>query len=205
MVSLSISLYYILRDPAHDVHIHVSNSPSCRNHSVHVVVVVDDKMPPFSEDGYDGSAISALLALSSKLRNHEREMRRNRKVRFAPEHNIQWIVETVPTEYRPLYWISKKEFEDIKKDCADTVARYKLDNTVHTRGLESSVMTGENFLQCYLHRRGALRVVLKEQMFQKETGYHDPDDIADAYALFSKKSMEKARANADLDEQAIRL
>jgi hypothetical protein len=159
-------------------------------------------MPPFSEDGHEESPVAALLALSAKLRNHEVEMRRNRKVRFAPD-NI-FLVEAIPVECRPFYWMSRKEFDDIKKDCGDTVARSKLDKTVVTRGLESSLMTGEAFLQTYLHRRGAIRSVLKEQLFQKETGYKDVDDIADGYSVYAKKSLEKARTRAQHDELACR-
>jgi hypothetical protein len=160
-------------------------------------------MPPFSTDDDDRSVVSALLMLSSKPTNHMMAMKRNRKVRFAPENHVEWV-EAVPTKYRSYYWMSKKEFDDIKQDCADTVAKSKLDNTIQTRGLEKSVMTGEHFLHCYLHRRGALRAVLKEQVIQKETGCSDPDDIANVYIAFSRKSMEMAKVRAKLDELAVR-
>ncbi|KAG7347428.1 hypothetical protein IV203_016133 [Nitzschia inconspicua] len=156
-------------------------------------------MPPFSEDDYDLSRVQALLSLSAKLRNHEQQVRRNRKVRFASELHIECF-DAIPFECRPFYWLSRKEFEDIKRDCADTMARSKLGKEVVTRGLESSLMTGEVFLRSYLHRRGAIRAVLKEQIFQRETGYSDADDIAEAYGEFSKKSMEMARNRAKQDE-----
>jgi hypothetical protein len=128
----------------------------------------------------------------------------NRKVRFAPEHHLE-VVEAVPMEHRSNYWMSKKEFDDIKQDCAEKVAKSRLDKTIYTRGLETRVMTGELFLQCYLHRRGALRAVLKEQGIQKEIGYNDSDDIASAYIVFSRKSIETAQLRAKLDELAVRL
>jgi hypothetical protein len=161
-------------------------------------------MPPFSEDDCDGSVAQALLALSSKARNHAMETKHNRNVRYAPKHNIEWV-EAVPLQCRSFYWLSKKEFEEIKEECADTVAKSKLDNTIHTRGLEKSTMSGEDFLQCYLHRRGALRAVLNEQAIQKKTGYSDPDAIANAYTAFSRKSIEMANVRAEMDELAVRL
>jgi hypothetical protein len=64
-------------------------------------------------------------------------------------------------------------------------------------------LTGEKFLKAYLHRRGALRAVFQEQTIQKETGYKAPEDIAGAYAVFSRKSMNEARSMAESDAVAM--
>lgn len=162
-------------------------------------------MPPYSEDNYDESAIPALLSLSAKLRNHEAEKRkRNRKVHFAPQPQVAFV-DYVPGEYRPLYWMSRKEFDDIKRNCALTVEQAKLDpSSTYTRGLESSLMKADVFLQTYLHRRGAIRSVMKEQTMQYEAGYTMVKDIAEQYAPFSKTSLEKAHTRALQDELALR-
>lgn len=171
-------------------------------------------MPPLSKDLED-FAVSSPHPVSANLRkcqSHEvssiRKMvkRRTQKVRFAHDSVMKTIkyVEDIPMDCRPCYWMSKREFEAIRKESAATAALAKEDQTVDYRGLESSVMTGETFLKWYLHRRGAWRAVLKEQSFQRETGYHDPYDIADAYVVYSEKSMKRARDLAQHDQQVVR-
>ena len=130
-------------------------------------------------------------------------------------------IEPIPVEYRSDYFMTKEEYEQIKYDCSILVSQIKHNNTTTEsttkdddtttttattssyclRGLENNLLTGENFLSNYLHRRGALRAVLKEQTFQKQTGYQDVDDIADAYQEYSSKSLVKAQQKAKEDEQ----
>jgi len=156
-------------------------------------------MPPLSDD-FDAT-VPAVLALSAKLRNHEVEMKRYRKVTFHDNVSVR-VVDRIPREYRGCYWMSKIDFERIKLESAAIVDRAKSDPAVDIRGLERSVMPAGLFLQRYLHKRAALRAVLKEQSFQRETGYNDPDDIADAYIEYSCSSRDNARQVGENDEVA---
>jgi uncharacterized protein YecE (DUF72 family) len=120
-------------------------------------------------------------------------------------------IEPIPVEYRSDCFMSKEEYEQIKYDCSILVSQIKNNDATEgnndttssycSRGLESNLLTGEDFLASYLHRRGALRAVLKEQTFQKQTGYQDIDDIADAYYEYSSKSLAKAQQKAKEDEE----
>ncbi|KAL3900145.1 MAG: hypothetical protein SGARI_006306, partial [Bacillariaceae sp.] len=111
----------------------------------------------------------------------------SRSVCFENVVAVHWI-QSVSHEDRQHYYMARSDYDSIKRDCAHTIARAKQEgdensnnNTVEkvvTRGLESSLLTGEKFLKAYLHRRGALRAVLKEQIFQKECGFQDAETIA---------------------------
>jgi hypothetical protein len=183
-------------------------------------------MPPLSSDVVDGNgaidSTASLLALSAKLRSHVIEMKRRRKVTFAATNDdgstttnkIIWI-DPIPMDCRSDYFMSREEYEQIKSNCSNLVSDRKHQNAVDhkddeiptpdtattVRGLESNFLSGEEFLRNYLHRRGAIRAVLKEQTFQKQTGYVDVDDIADAYSEYSVKSIFQARKRGQDDER----
>ena len=157
-------------------------------------------MPPLSDQFETGP----LLTLSAKLRCHVIDMKRHRKVQFSDEISSREI-ERVPEALYGEYWMSKDDFDQIKKDCfVPFASRIKKDTTLELRGLEASTMPAEEFLSIHLERKGALRAVLKEQAFQKQTGYNSDDDIREAYREFTVKSSSRARIIAEKDESAIR-
>ena len=170
-------------------------------------------MPPFSEDYSSAAAVvspppspTTLMEFPAKPLRSESDddnsmgVKRNR-VRFNEKVAVHWI-RLVPEAHRHDVYMSKLDFDAIRADCAEVVATAATDTTVETRGLESSLLLGEAFLKAYLHRRGALRAVFKEQIVQKETLCKSPQEIADAYAIFARKSLMEARSMAESDEKA---
>ncbi|KAL3920502.1 MAG: hypothetical protein SGILL_003229 [Bacillariaceae sp.] len=142
--------------------------------------------------------------LENKNSDGDDSMRLTRRSRitFNERVAVHWI-ERTPEADRPDCYMSKSDYDAIRKDCASIVEKAKLDDALETRGLESSLLTGEGFLKAYLHRRGALRAVFKEQILQKQTGCKAPEEISSAYAVFSEKSLDEARLMAESDEVAM--
>jgi hypothetical protein len=156
-------------------------------------------MPPLSDD----CGTDHLLAVSNKFLNDVIEKNRCRRVTFDDKVSIERI-ESVPNDYRGFYWMSKQDFDRIKRNAALDVLMAKTNPDADFRGLERSLMSEEEFLKHFLDKKAAIRAVLTEQSFQRQVGYISQDDIADAYVEFSSNSSIIARKLAENDETACR-
>jgi hypothetical protein len=159
------------------------------------------KMPPLQSD----FETIPLMSLASKLRNHVLEMRKRRRVTFGGQVSVN-VVPDIPLECRKDIWMAKHDFVLIRRECAYAIIQATVGgwgSTMELRGLETSA-SDEHFLRSYGSRKVAIAAVLEEQEFQRQTGYHYPEDIAAAYKEMSAHSVAHAILVAQRDEIAAR-